>query len=230
MELKKLTDKIFYYPHESATDRPMLAYVNGESMKLAIDAGNSAQHVDEFYCSLENYGFEKPNITVMTHWHWDHSFGMHHINGFSIACRRTNEFLENEKKKLSDNQYIEFLKTDDECFAKEYSNNQKVRVVLSDIEFDTELTLKLGNLTAKIIHVDSPHSDDTVLIHIPEERVLFLGDATSEDFFNNGYMDFDKLKQLIRVIESIDCEYCILGHTEPLLKSELLDYLRTILP
>jgi glyoxylase-like metal-dependent hydrolase (beta-lactamase superfamily II) len=230
MELKKLTNRVFYYPHQPETDRPMLAYVKGRNIRLSIDAGNSAQHVDEFYNSLEIEELKKPDFTVITHWHWDHTFGMYHINGLSIAHKKTNEFLKKERMKLSDSSHIDFLKKDDACFAKEYADIQKVIIALSDIQFDTELTLNLGGITAKIFHVESPHSEDTVLIFVPEERILFLGDSTSEDFFNNGYMDHNKLKMLINVIESIDCQYCILSHTDPLTKSELLDYLKTILP
>ena len=29
MRLEQLTSRIFYYPHQPETDRPMLAYING---------------------------------------------------------------------------------------------------------------------------------------------------------------------------------------------------------
>ncbi|MCO8294338.1 MBL fold metallo-hydrolase, partial [Tetragenococcus halophilus] len=66
------------------------------------------------------------------------------------------------------------------------------------------------------------------LVYIPEEKILFLGDATSEDFENDGYMDQEKLKSLIKVIEQTDCTYCMLGHAQPLGKIELVDYLKSI--
>lgn len=233
MELKNITNRVFYYPHQPETDRPMLAYLKGEKIALAIDAGNSADHVDEFYKSLEVKGLKKPDFTVITHWHWDHTFGIHHISGVSIAHARTNEFLLNEKKKLLDKTYLNFLKNDDRsifnCFGKEYANNKKIVVFLSDIQFEEELIINLGGMTANIFHTISPHSEDTVLIYIPEEKILFLGDSTSEDFFNDGYMDKEKLKTLTNLIERTDCQYCILSHTDPLTKSDLLDYLKTIL-
>lgn len=118
---------------------------------------------------------------------------------------------------------------DDDCFGREYVDNKRIIVVLSDIQFEKELTINLSGITAKIFHTVSPHSEDTALIYIPEEKILFLGDATSEDFFNNGYMDKDKLKTLINLIVSIDCKSCILSHAEPLSKADLLDYLKSIL-
>ncbi|MDD4320832.1 MAG: hypothetical protein PHH31_04685 [Acidaminococcaceae bacterium] len=107
-------------------------------------------------------------------------------------------------------------------------DDKKIVVVPADIQFREELTIDLGGMTAKIFHVESPHSEDTVLIYIPEEEILFLGDSTSEDFYNDGYMDRDKLNTLINVIENTQCQHCILSHAEPLKKSDLLQYLKSI--
>ena len=96
------------------------------------------------------------------------------------------------------------------------------------IAFSDKMTLDLGGLTARIFHTVSPHSEDTVCVYVPEEGVLFLGDSTSEDFFNDGYMDKNKLHSLIQTIQSVDCEYCILSHCEPLGKEELLAYLYSL--
>lgn len=228
MELKKINNRVFYYPHQPETDRPMLAYLKGEKITLAVDAGNSDNHVDEFYRSLEIAGLKKPDITVITHWHWDHTFGMHHIHGLSIAHYKTNELLKKEKANLSNDTYIQLLKKEDLCLNREYSNNKEIVVTLSDIEFTKEIIINLGGITAKVFHVESPHSEDTILIYVPEEKILFLGDSTSEDFFNDGYMDNRKLNSLINTIKDIDCEYCILSHAEPLTKLDLLKYLNTL--
>lgn len=226
MGLKTITDKVFYYPHQPDADRPMLAYLNGDKFTLAIDAGNSAAHVDEFYRALEAAGLRRPDYTAITHWHWDHTFGMHHIDGVSIAHRKTNEFLRREKTRLSDEAYSDFLKQDDACLGREYAGDKEIVIVSSDMEFAGELILNLGGMTAIMDHAVSPHSEDTVLIYIPEEKILFLGDATSEDFFNNGYMDKNKLNMLINKIEETDCQYCVLSHAEPLSKQDLLDLMR----
>ena len=89
------------------------------------------------------------------------------------------------------------LKKEDIHFRKEYANQNELTITLSDISFTNSLTIDLGNVTANIFHTTSPHSEDTVCVYFPEDEVLFLGDSTSEDFFNNCYMDKDKLKSLI---------------------------------
>jgi hypothetical protein len=49
MELKKLSDRIYYLPNEEETDRPVLGYINGDKYSLAVDVGNSSKHVEKFY-------------------------------------------------------------------------------------------------------------------------------------------------------------------------------------
>ena len=102
-------------------------------------------------------------------------------------------------------------------------------IVLADVTFSDKITLDLGGITAQIFHTVSPHSEDTSCIYIPEEKALFLGDSTSEDFFHDGYMDKDKLRSLMQMIQEVDCDYCILSHCEPLNKEDLLLYLERIL-
>ena len=216
MVLNKLTNRIFYVEHEPEVDRPMLAYIKGDKFSLAIDAGYSASHVQDFYEAIESEHFAKPDFTVITHWHYDHTFGMHAISGVSIAHDKTNEFLKEQQERTRDTSYMEVLKKEDVHFRKEYYGQDKLKVVLSDLAFSDKMTLDLGGITAKIFHTVSPHSEDTACIYVPEERVLFLGDSTSEDFFNGGYMDKNKLRSLMQMIQAIDCDYCILSHCEPL--------------
>lgn len=229
MKMEKLTERVYYYPHQPHTDRPMLAYIKGRQIALAVDAGNSKDHVDEFYAALDCADLKRPDLTVITHWHWDHTFGMHHIQGLSVAHVNTNESLSREMVQLSDSSYKNILRREDECLCREYAGGKPIVVVTSDIQYHSELEVELGGVAAHIFHTQSPHSQDTTLIHIPQEQVLFLGDSTCGDFYRNGYLDRDKLRALMDVIEDTDCQYCILSHAEPLTKSELLEYLYTTL-
>ena len=216
MGLKKLTENIYFLRHEPEVDRPMLAYIKGDKFSLAVDAGYSRDHVQDFYNELRSGDLKEPDFTVITHWHYDHTFGLYAINGTSIAHQKTNIYLREQQDRAKNKKYIDFLKENDIHFAKEYAGTNELNIVMSDIEYTEKMTLNLGNITAHIFHTVSPHSEDTTCIYIPEDRVLFLGDATSEDFFNDSYMDKTKLQNLIARIHSMDCEYCVLSHCEPL--------------
>ena len=79
--LQQIGTHTWIFPLESAKDRPNLGYVLGKETALAIDAGHSSSHVEDFYRALEAEGLPLPDLTVITHWHWDHTFGMHAVHG-----------------------------------------------------------------------------------------------------------------------------------------------------
>lgn len=223
MGIKKLTDRIYYLPHQQEVDRPMLSYIKGDKFSLAIDAGYSSSHVDDFYQSLKDTGLKNPDFTVITHWHYDHTFGMHHIKGLSIAHEKTNSFLKELQEMAKDALYINILKENDIYFKREYQGINEIKIVLSDIQFKNEIYIDLGGIGAQIFHTEAPHSEDSVCIYVPSEKILFLGDSVCGDYFNHGYMDRKKLYSLIKMIENTDCITCVLSHEEPLKKEELLN-------
>ncbi len=229
MGLEQLTEHVFYLPHEPETDRPMLAYVRGGRFSLAIDAGYSAAHVGAFYRALSCAGMPEPDFTVLTHWHYDHSFGLHCVHGASFAHWRTNDFLRQEREKARCDGYFTALRREDPFYAREYTAQVDPEIVPAGVSFRDGLRFELGGLAADASHIEAPHSEDCVCIYVPEDRVLFLGDATSEDFFHGNYMDQGKLRRLVERIENTDCKYCVLSHAAPLRKSELLEYLESIL-
>lgn len=93
MELKQLAPGVWYRPHEPERDRPMLCYIRGGRYALAVDAGYSRAQVQDFYRLLGAAGLPLPDFTAITHWHFDHTLGMAHIHGASVASQATNAHL-----------------------------------------------------------------------------------------------------------------------------------------
>ena len=151
MELTKVTDRVWYYPFEKERDRPILGYVKGDDWSLAIDAGHSRQHTLEFYSALEEAELPLPAVTVLTHWHWDHSFGLHAIKGKCISNARTRDHLIEFKKLIAEQGVEDFLSMD-ECIRNEYSDlkNNPVVIGIPDIIFSNEMRLDAGNCTIRL--------------------------------------------------------------------------------
>lgn len=149
----------------------LLKKYDGKLLEKSQDVYFNQAYIDDFYKAIDLDSFKKPDFTVITHWHYDHTFGMHAINGISIAHEKTNQFLENEKIKAEDSNYINVLKKEDIHCQKEYDHLNELTITLSDISFTNSLTIDLGNVTANIFHTTSPHSEDTVCIYIPEKIV-----------------------------------------------------------
>lgn len=237
MELRKISDRIYYLPAEERTDRPIIGYIRGDNYSLAIDAGNSSDHVEKFYRELTISGLRLPDFTVITHWHWDHSFGMHAVSGMTIAGYLTNEKLaevqkwewtdEAMKKRLQSGEDIEMC---DWCIRLEYPDRTKIKVVIADIEFTGTITIDLGGVRCEIREFISPHSKDSVLVHVPEERIVFIGDAESGDSYqNNGEYDKAKLVEMVKVLEETDVDMIMPGHDGPQPKAVLVNYLKNVM-
>ena len=93
MKLNRISEHVWVYPFEERRDRPNLSYIHGDKWNLVVDAGHSDEHVKEFYNALKEEGFALPDITVITHWHWDHTLGMHAVHGLTLSNEKTKEYL-----------------------------------------------------------------------------------------------------------------------------------------
>src|SRR4051812_27575309 len=88
--LQKLSNRLYYLPAYQQTDRPILGAIVGDNQTLFIDAGNSSAHAKLFKEQLANQQITG-DILVLTHWHWDHVFGLSEMNMPSIANAMTYE-------------------------------------------------------------------------------------------------------------------------------------------
>ena len=214
MELKQLTGRIWYYPYEQERDRPNLSYINGDRWSLAVDAGHSDSHVREFYRALEEEGLPLPELTVLTHWHWDHTFGMHAIHGRSLANERTNQYLTDFRAKL-DKEGTGFFLAMHESIRREYEVGKPVIVTPADLLFRGEMQLDAGNCPIRIFQAEAPHTDDSTLIFLPEENFLILGDCTGGTF-PDWTVDQSLADKLAETIRQINPATCLPGHWTPL--------------
>ena len=227
MELKRLTEHIWYMPYEEERDRPNLGYVKGKNWSLAIDAGHSAAHVREFYALLEKENLPFPSLTVLTHWHWDHTFGMHAVKGLCLANDKTNRYLAEWKDKIEKDGPKEFFALH-ESIRREYSENPEVIVKQADMVFTGEITLDPGGYIVRILQTEAPHTDDSTIVYVIDDKTLFLGDSAGDDFFT-GIKRTDLCEKLADTINAINPEICVEGHWIPVkLEDTLSDLLGEI--
>lgn len=234
MSLAKVTERVYYLINDRETDRPVLGYIKGDKYSLMVGAGNSKNHVEKFNDFIVKLNLRLPDYVAITHWHWDHTYGMHAVTGKTIACEITNEQLkimsewkwtdEAMKKRLLTGGDITFADTN---IRKEYKVLQGIKVIPADIVFKNDLQIDLGGLTVILKNVISPHSEDSVIVYIPEEKVVFIGDAYGMDYYNNCKYDPDKLETLIHMLKNLEFNICFSGHSLPINKTEIIEYLKT---
>jgi len=221
--LERLTKRFVYLPADGSVDRPILGAVFGEERTLYIDAGNSVRHAAVFREAVRAAHPVREPITALTHWHWDHAFGASYERTPLIAHRRTRGALEKLvgldwsdaalDERVRSGEEIEFCAS---YIKKEFGAVRDIEIVLPDITFDRSVTLHLGGVDCVIEHIGGVHADDHSIVYIPEERVLFLGDALGPAIYDGPrYYDAVDLLRMIDRIREYPAEWYIESHAQP---------------
>ncbi|CAM3583328.1 MBL fold metallo-hydrolase [Aeromicrobium ponti] len=228
--LKKITDRFWYQTPVSETDRPILGAVIGDKMTLMIDAGNSEAHASYFLSELEKHHIPAPSMAVLTHWHWDHIFGLPALDMLSIASSLTKTEMERLKpfqwtdealdERVRSGVEIEFCAS---AIKKEFGSDRDIKIKLPDITFEKRLEIDLGGVTCQLQHVGGDHSADSVVVYIKEEKILFLGDAIYANLYSSKWnFTSGRMLKLLDSIEKFDADTYILSHWKALSRAEYM--------
>ena len=216
--LIKINDRLYCLPYRRFGDRPNIYYIKGNNYSIAIDAGNNREHVEYFYEQLRKNGLNLPKYTIISHWHWDHTFGLPYIVGKSICSSLTDKKLKEVKKwkwTLRDMRARELngldIKMCNDNILDQYKNLKDIKVVSCDIVINRKKTLDLGGIKVELIPKGSTHSDDSLFVYIKGEA-LFVMDADWIDPYVSYEYNQTELKKMIKFFESLDYKYHYLGH------------------
>lgn len=243
---KKFSDNIYIQPADGYTDRPNVGYIKGEKYALLFESGNSRANVNLLRDDLEKQGLKQPDIVAISHWHWDHSFGLHAWNVPTVAGGKTNEKLREVRlwewddasmaKRVETKEDIVFC---NEMIKREYPDRSQIKVVPADIEFTDTMKIDLGGIECILMHAKGPHSDDRVICYIPKEKFVFLGDSNGKDLYGKPWhfdieheedfmkevsaIPYDKevVREYLAFLDNLDFENCIGGHADIMTKEEL---------
>lgn len=250
MELIKVSMNCYYSTPDDATDRPCLGIIKtSEKTSIMIDAGASEAHAKEFLKLIEDFKLPYPSLCILTHSHWDHTFG---LNALGIPCYATSET------------YFKMKYENDDLLAKarilascENYKDSPVYAALSEeskfcidhmmVEYDSNfsnvklalpsnripLYTSIPSCTGQIYAYPNPiapHCSDSTFVYAAEDKVLFVGDALYRHFDLDIDHDTKWIKErlpiyqkLISELEELDFEFCIKGHEDVITKDELLE-------
>jgi glyoxylase-like metal-dependent hydrolase (beta-lactamase superfamily II) len=220
--LQRISEHIWILPFNTLKDRPNLGYILGDEKALAVDAGHSSSHVKCFYDAIRSKSLPLPQLTVITHWHWDHTFGMHAVNGETLARPETSEKLAEIQAEMDadPDKAARFLNSDP-TIHREYAEGVPLKVVPADKIVTENREIDLGGVAVELIKSESPHTEDALLVFVPGDRVLFVGDAHLGEY-PSWRMDWDKLAALTDKVRSLDADVVIDGHWKPYTKEQFL--------
>jgi len=227
--IEKIGKSFWYMTPVSETDRPILGMVVGEEKSLMIDAGNSEAHAQLFLEMLAEKRVNNPQLVVLTHWHWDHIFGLSALKEvLSISSASTKDEMEKLiplswsdealDQRVSDGTEIEFCSS---AIKKEYANHRDIKITLPVLTFEDKLEIDLGGVSCILKHVGGDHAYDSVVVYIKEDKILFLGDSIYPDIFSKKRnYTIERTLALLDELEKFDADTYILSHWKPISKEE----------
>ncbi|MCP4214148.1 MAG: MBL fold metallo-hydrolase [bacterium] len=224
-KLSRLTKNILVLPHYKATDRPNLAAVSGRHGTLIVDAGNSQDHAAVFLEQLSTYDVAPLRYVAVTHSHWDHVFGIARMNLPTIAHVETKKLVDEMvawewddvslNKRVEDGLDIAFCR---DMINEELPDRSQLVLKAPDIIFQDVLTIDLGGVTCVVQHVGGDHTEDSTVVWVPEERVVFTGDALYMNL-HDGEWHYtpEKLLPLVEKISAYNADFIVTSHDDEVL-------------
>lgn len=220
-----------YIPEDKERNEPNIGLIIGSEQSLLVDAGSGIAHFERVIETLEAHELECPRQIVLTHYHWDHCFAAGYYESVLYAQNLTAAKLEAMHHwRLDDEHLLQLRQNGDvsnwseQMIQKYVPGREHLIVKQADIVFNDGLTFALGDVQAQAIHVGGSHTNDSTIVYVPTDKVLFVGDSL---YSSRGAYNLEMLKPLLATIQALDVEYAILSHREPFTREQFQTYLQS---
>lgn len=232
------TEHISYLPHQEYGDRPCLAYIRGDTHSLLVDGGNSPAQASSLLKDLAALSLPPPAFIALTHWHWDHCFGLAAFpQALSFATAETNRQLvrlmgwqwddASMKARVRGGEETPFSHVN---IKREYPDRGRICVQPARVAFAGPVEIDLGGLSCRLIPLENCHAAGHLVVSVPQDHAVILGDILCPDYHQSPpRYTAGALTQLIAGLEALDFDTALPSHSEPLPRAAVFEQLRLAL-
>jgi glyoxylase-like metal-dependent hydrolase (beta-lactamase superfamily II) len=226
-EPTRITEHV-YWLAPGPPDRPSLCAVAGERGTIWLDAGSSPAHTRALADFLAEQAVTRPSHVALTHSHWDHVFGAAELGAHVVAHELTAGYLEQLAATDWSDEALDRRVAAGES-SPEHAENVKaelpspreVRIAPAEIVFREGLDLELGGVRVQVRHVGGDHADDSSVMFVEPDGVLFLGDCLYEA--PSGGYTVERVEPLLAAVRSFGAHLFVEGHGETVLSRAELE-------
>jgi glyoxylase-like metal-dependent hydrolase (beta-lactamase superfamily II) len=185
---------------------------------IGIDAGTRPDSAKTAYEALRAYAPGLPQLTTIfvTHSHWDHIGGHTYFRSLNPRPRFYARSNYQDEMALDLGAPETFRK----YFFGERFNIDDLRSFKPDVTIDRRAELKIGGTRIDLIPIQGGETRDAMLIHLPDLKVMFVGDFImpylGAPFAPEG--DLQGLLDAIDIVVEKNPEHLLHGH-EPLTRN-----------
>ena len=174
---------------------------------VVIDTLVSAKEAKRFIKDIRAISKKPIKYVVNTHYHLDHTFGNSDFRRLgAVIISHTND-----SKNLKTHGEIA-LKN-----AKNYGLSEQdmkgTKIAYPVLTFNNRIEIDLGNQKIELIYIGPSHTDGSILVYLPEKKILFAGDilfTNYHPFIADG--NIEEWVKALDYIMTMDVEKIIPGH------------------
>ncbi|MCP2259720.1 Glyoxylase, beta-lactamase superfamily II [Streptoalloteichus tenebrarius] len=154
-----------------------LGLVVGGERCLVVDTGGNDPQGEELAAAVREVT-PLPWSVVVTHAHWDHFFGTAAFGPCDVwAHPRCQEAMANSAEA----QRADWARRyQDEGRSELADALLSATLVLPDREVTSRVDLDLGGRTVTLLHPGRGHTDNDVVVHVPDVAAVFAGDLVEQ--------------------------------------------------
>ena len=217
-----LTEHVDMFTPDDRTDRPALGAVHGVRGTLLVEGGASAAHLRAFLDELEHRGRPPAIALALTHWHWDHSFGASAAGVPVIAhpdsaaeLRRQAAYDWSDEAldaRVAEGLELAFCR---DMLKLELPDRSGLRIAIPDVLVADRHAVDLGGVSAEIRYVGGDHAPDSLVVYVPSDRVLFLGDCLYQRLHSPvEHLTVAGVRGLMDRLAGLDVAVAVEGHND----------------
>jgi glyoxylase-like metal-dependent hydrolase (beta-lactamase superfamily II) len=190
----------------------------GENAALVIDAKMNEESVKQTIAAIKGVTDKPIKYLVNTHSDGDHIMGNRFFPASVTFVAHENcreDFFKENFGRASDwgePQYYPFTPS---------------------VTFREKLNIWLGKDLVELYYFGVGHTTGDIVVYVPEDKVAFLGDQ----YFNtrpqlihsnkNGN-SFEHVKTLTKMLQTLDAEVFLSGHSDPVGRSEIMEHIQSM--
>lgn len=185
-KLEQIGKRVWYLPaHSDPTQvQPLVGVIVGDRETVLIDAGNTPRTAQTVLSELERIGAPPVGKLIYTHHHWDHVFGGCVYGAEAIAHTLCRTQLEREALRPWSEAFLaEAVARDPKLEGMAnvlklgVEDWEEFRIVVPKVSFDASYVVQGKGYRLELEHVRGKHAADSVVVNVPDARVMFLGDS-----------------------------------------------------
>ncbi|KZL89244.1 MBL fold metallo-hydrolase [Clostridium magnum] len=152
---------------------------------------------------------------INTEPHIDHIFGNHWFAGVCpvVGHEKVKDTFFLVPGEMDGYDYsVDVITRQDKESLPLMPSREEYVVNMPQITFNDKMSLKVGDHTFNLYHTPG-HADSQIAVHVPEERVVFVGDTIFSDcqtWLHSA--NIDDLINSLHFLKTLDVDYIVPGH------------------